>query len=121
MSLVKTAKSLGAANARVAELEARVEELEKRASAEALLIEVMGDPATPFSIRPTSIDDFLEKRSKMEAMDLEIVRSAVKLAGVDAGFGIGAPEASTPLYESSGSQADDEFTAYLLNSNSGLV
>lgn len=119
MSMVKTAASLATANARVAELEARVGELEKRAAAEEFLIEVMDDPATPFALRPTSIDDFLEKRAMIEGIDLETARAAVKLAGAGSGFEIGTPDASTPLYESSGSQADDMFIQYLLGSSQG--
>lgn len=95
------------------ELRERLEAFEKRAAAESLL----ASDEVPAHFRPTSVDDFLDKRAQIEDQDLETVKLAMKMSS-GADFSIGAPEENTPLYQSSGSQADDMFTEWLLGSES---
>ncbi len=115
LQMAKTASELAASRKKVAELEAKLVEFEKRAAAEQFLVDMMSDARAPLSLKPSSVADFLEKRSSIEKVDLEAAKLAVKMASVH-GFEIGEPEDPTPLYQSSGSKADDEFTEYLLNS-----
>jgi len=117
LQLTKTANALVAANKKVADLEARVVEFEKRAAAEGFLIEMMESPRAPFALKPSSVADFLEKRAAIEKQDLEVAKLAAKMAGSH-GFEIGSPETPAPLFQSTGSQADDEFIAYLLGTSS---
>lgn len=115
IQLAKTASDLIAARKRVEELETKLAEHEKRAAAESLLIDLMSDPRAPLSLKPSSVADFLEKRAAVEKVDIETAKLAMKMASSH-GFEIGAPEDPTPLFQSSGSKADDEFTEWLLGS-----
>lgn len=116
--LAKTAANLRDAKSRVSELEGELASFKKKAAAEDLLLKIMQDPNVPLHLKPSSIADFVEKRAHLEALeDIAVAEAAVKMASSQ-GFEIGAPEDPTPLYQSSGSPADDMFTDWLLNSQS---
>ena len=117
LQFAKTASALATSQKRVVELESRLAEFEKRAEAEAFLIETMSNTRAPLSLRPSSIADFLEKRAMVEKSNLEAAKLAVQMSAGGTGFQIGDPEDSRPL-SSSGSRADDEFIDYLTSSGS---
>ena len=114
--MAKTASELVASRRENDELRAKLAEFEKRAQAEAFLVEMMSDVSAPLSMKPSSVADFLEKRASVERLsDIEVAKMAVKMASAH-GFEIGGPDEPDPLYQSSGSRADDDFTEYLLGS-----
>jgi hypothetical protein len=114
--MAKTASDLIASRKENDDLRAKLAGFEKRAQAEAFLIDMMSDVGAPLAMKPSSVADFLEKRAAVEKLpDIEVAKTAVKMASAN-GFEIGGPDEPTPLYQSSGSQADDEFTEYLLGS-----
>lgn len=116
IQMTKVANELVASRRENDELRAKLAEFEKRAEAEAFLIDMMSDAGAPLSMKPSSVEDFLDKRAAIEKLDsIEIAKTAVKMASAH-GFEIGGPDEPTPLYQSSGSRADDEFTDYLLGS-----
>lgn len=97
----------------IGELRQRLSAFEKRAEAEALLL---GD-SVPSHLRPQSVDDFMTKRAQIEDQDLETVKLAMKMSA-SADFSIGDVEDPAPKFPSSGSQADDMFTEWLLGTES---
>lgn len=117
VKLAQTAKALVEAKKKVSELETKLAALEKRAEAEGFLLDMMQDPRAPLALRPSSVADFLEKRAAIEKQDLEVAKLAAKMAS-SRGFEIGDPEDPTPLFQSTGSRADDEFVEYLLSTSS---
>ena len=112
LSMAKTASELVTARREVAELKAKLAQMEKRAAAESFLVELMSDPAAPVHFRPSGVDDFLAKRAQVEKVDLEQVRLATKIASRGS-FEVGEPEDERPRFSPSGSKADDEFTDWL--------
>lgn len=115
--LAKTAAQLSSSKKRVEELEAKLAVFEKRAEAEEILKEMMHDASIPPHLRPSSPEEFLDKRAQIEGQDLGTVKLALKMAG-NVDFGVGEPESTTPLYESADSKADAMFTDWLLSSES---
>ena len=116
LALAKTASELVSVRKHVRELETKLAEFEKRAAAEAFLIETMANARAPYALKPSSIADFIEKRAVIEKTNLEAAKLAIQMTSMQ-GFEIGAPDQTQPLPSSSGSRADDEFTEYLLGSS----
>ena len=96
-------------------LREKVAKFEKRAEAEQVLIDLIHSNDAPIALRPSSVEDFLNKRAQIEEKDLETVKLAAKMASAQ-DFGIGDPENESSLFNSSGSKADDMFTEWLLDS-----
>jgi hypothetical protein len=117
IQMAKTAQELVDTRKEVEELKTKLADFEKRAGAEAFLIDMMSDARAPLSLKPSSVADFIEKRAAIEKVDLKTAELAVKMASAH-GFEIGVPEEPTALYQSSGSKADDDFIDYLLGSQS---
>ena len=116
IQMAKTAQQLIDSRKEVESLRAKLAEFEKRAQAETFLVDMMSDVSAPLAMKPSSVSDFLEKRASVEKLpDIEVAKTAVKMASAN-GFEVGGPDEPTPLYQSSGSRADDEFTDYLLGS-----
>lgn len=114
-NMAKVAAEAGQLRAEVARLKAEVAAHEKRASAEALLIEVMRDPRANFDMKPLDVEDFLIKRAHIANLDPDTARAAVKMASTRS-FEVGAAEASNPQSPaSSGSKAEDDFINSFLN------
>lgn len=113
LSMAKTAAENVELKKQLDELRSQLAAHEKRAEAESVLIDMMNDPSTPVQLKPSDAEDFLAKRAMFERVgDIERCKLAVKMAG-DGVFEIGEPESSDPLFESTGSKADDEFVAWL--------
>lgn len=111
----KMARELVASRKENAELKAKLAAFEKKAEAEQILVEAMSDPRVPLHLRPSGVQDFLTKRAQIEGQDPKTVKLAMQMAsGTE--FGIGEPESSKPAFTSSGSLADDQFTEWLLGS-----
>lgn len=118
VKLAQVAKALTESKKRVSELETEIADYEKRAAAEGFLLDMMQDPRAPLALRPSSVADFMEKRAAIEKQDLEVAKLAAKMASSH-GFEIGDPDDPSPLFQSTGSRADDEFLEYLLTSGQG--
>lgn len=79
--LAELSKANEALSQENAELKAQVAAYEKRASAEEFLMGIKDDASAPISLRPTTPEDFLEKRAALEAHEnLQSAELAVKLA-----------------------------------------
>lgn len=112
--MTKMSSALVASRRGATELRTRLTGLEKRAEAEAFLLQMMEDPRAPPALRPTSVSDFMSKRAAIEEQDLEVAKLAARLYGGQ-DFGIGdpdrPPESSQVAYNES--RADDEFNQWL--------
>lgn len=96
-----------------AELEAKVAHLEKLAEAEKFLTEIQ-DSDAPMSIRPTTIEDFLEKRAALaEGDNLKSAELAVKIASRQ-DFQIGeVSEQTRPEHQTGEGKADAIMSEWL--------
>ena len=67
--------------AELSETKAKLAVLEKRAAAEVFLLGIKDDMSAPISLRPTTPEDFLQKRAALEAHEnLQSAELAVKMA-----------------------------------------
>jgi len=67
--------------AEIAELKGQVEGFEKRANAEAFLLDLRDNPSAPIQFRPHTPEDFIEKRAMLEEHgNLDNAGLAVKMA-----------------------------------------
>lgn len=96
-----------------AELKARVERLEKLAAAEQFLINI-DDSAAPVSLRPTTLEDFMEKRAALaEGENLKSAALAVKIASRQ-DFQIGdVSDHARPEHQTGEGQANAVFQNWL--------
>ena len=109
----KMARDLVTARKERDEARSKLAAFEKKAEAEQILIDAMSNPSVPLHLRPSGVQDFLQKRSQIEGQDLKTVKLAMQMAS-NAEFSIGEPESPKPAFSSSGSLADDQFTEWLL-------
>ena len=116
IQMAKTAQALSVSKKENEDLRAKLAEFEKRAEAEAFLIDMMGNPRAPLSMKPSSVSDFIDKRAAIEKLEsIEVAKTAVSMASTH-GFEIGEADEPDHLQQSNGSRADDEFNDYLLGS-----
>ena len=114
LKLASLQRERNEARAQVAELREKLSAYEKREEAERLLVEATeAEASSPLKV--TGVEDFLTKRAQIEKHDLETVKLAMAMADKK-DFGIGEPEDESPLFQSSGSKADDMFTHWLASS-----
>jgi hypothetical protein len=112
--MTKMSSALVASKKEATGLSTKLAGLEKRAQAEAFLLQMMEDPRSPSALRPTSVADFMSKRAAIEEQDLEVAKLAARLYGGQ-DFGIGDPDRPDELSPMpyNESRADAEFTEWL--------
>jgi hypothetical protein len=99
-----------ALEAELAETKGRLAVLEKRAAAEEFLLGIKDDLSAPVSLRPTTPEDFLEKRAALEAHEnLQSAELAVKMASRQ-DFEIGNVADSPPAAQPGEGTANAIFT-----------
>ena len=94
----------------LAETKAKLAVLEKRAQAEDFLLKIKDDMSAPVSLRPTTPEDFLQKRAALEAHEnLQSAELAVKMASRQ-DYEIGTVAEPPAQVQTGESKADAIFT-----------
>lgn len=115
--LAKTAAEKKKLEEEVVELRAKVAASEKRAAAETELVAIMKDPRAPLDLKPVDVEDFLAKRTDLEALpDVATMRTAVKIASKGS-FDVGTSDTGAPtdsFQSTRSSKADRDFENHFL-------
>jgi len=105
----KLASVKQAADSDKAAMAVKLEEFEKKAEAEDFLLELINDRNTPATLKPTTIEEFLEKRAEISHKNLDVIREAIRISSAGSG------DRSISLADDSAPVALDDVTDFLLS------